>query len=293
MTANRRLTSVHTLAKWGLLTAITSVVCLGQFSDAGVHAAKAETATGRVSVERDRQLLAIMPGDILKVQETVVTGVDGHALFRISDGSTIEVFPNSRFTFRKNAPTWSDLLDVWLGRVRVQIQHLGNQPNPNRVLTPAAAISVRGTIFDITVSGDDESTVVEVEEGLVDVQHALLGGKKSVAAGESITVYRDAPLAHGKDKGTIFRQAIHMAMDAAVAATQRGGTGLPGGSTSPGGVGNTGPGTGPPTTPPTTTTPLPPVPGTSTTTTPSTTTTTTTVPSLPPLPSLPALPTLP
>ncbi len=63
---------------------------------------------------------------------------------------------------------------MWVGRVRLHIEHLGTTPNPNRILTPTAVISVRGTIFDVSVADDDETTLVEVEEGSVQVEHALL-----------------------------------------------------------------------------------------------------------------------
>ena len=39
--------------------------------------------------------------DQVKVQETIVTGKDGHALFQVTDGSTFEVFPNAKVIFRK------------------------------------------------------------------------------------------------------------------------------------------------------------------------------------------------
>jgi len=92
------------------------------------------------------------------------TGPDGHAVLQVSDGSTIEVYPNSKFVFRKNPGNWHDLIDIFLGKVRVHIEHLGTVPNPNRVITPVAVISVRGTTFDVTVNDDDEATTVEVEE---------------------------------------------------------------------------------------------------------------------------------
>ncbi len=110
--------------------------------------------------------------------------------------------------FRKNPPNWKDLLDVLVGRVRVHIEHFGNVPNPNRVLTPTAVISVRGTTFDITVDDDDENTLVEVEDGQVEVQHALLprGNSKLLSPGESLRVYRNEPIAAaGIDKGNLAR----------------------------------------------------------------------------------------
>ena len=102
------------------------------FSDAAEHAAVTKKAQGRVSVVRDMHPLALSVGDKVKVQETIVTGKDGYALFQVSDGSTFEVYPNSRVVFRKNPPNWKDFIDVLVGRVRVHIEHLGNIPNPNR-----------------------------------------------------------------------------------------------------------------------------------------------------------------
>ena len=132
----------------------------------------------------------------------IVTGADGHAVLQVSDGSTIEVYPNSTFVFRKNPGNWRDLIDVFLGKVRVHIEHLGTTPNPNRVMTPVAVISVRGTTFDVTVNDDDEATTVEVEDGTVEVRHALLGGNAAIVnAGEVFRVYRNEPIAQRMDKG--------------------------------------------------------------------------------------------
>src|SRR5258708_32981685 len=179
--------SLHTLA---LSLLCLSQLCLAQLppSDAGNYAARVVTQTGQVSVIKDVQPWALSVGDTVDVRDLIITGVDGHAILQVSDGSTFEVFPNSRVVFRKNPPNWRDFIDVLVGRVRVHIEHFGNVPNPNRVLTPTAVISVRGTTFDISVDDDDETTLIEVEEGTVDVQHALLprGDGKTISTGESL-----------------------------------------------------------------------------------------------------------
>lgn len=255
MTASTRART----AKLPLLAAAL-LVCPALYADnwftgAEQYAATAKTVAGQVSVERDMRLLGLVEGDKVKVQETVVTGRDGHALFQITDGSTWEVFPNSKVIFRKTQGSWRDLLDVMVGRVRVQIEHFGKTPNPNKIWTPTAVISVRGTIFDIVVDPEDESTLVTVEEGMVDVGHALLGSdvKRTLRAGESIRVYRDEPVARRMDKGNILKMAVRIGMEAvAVAAGGPRGTlggigGGNGGIGSGGGVGDSG---GGPTTPP-------------------------------------------
>jgi hypothetical protein len=206
-------------AKVSLLTAAMAVVCTAQFtpSDATPWAAKAVSVTGQVSVMRDTTPWAISVGDSIQVRQLIVTGEDGHALFQVSDGSTFEVYPNSQVVFRKNPPTWKDLIDLLVGRVRVHIEHMGTLPNPTRMLTPTAVISVRGTTFDVSVDNDDESTVVEVEEGIVEVRHALLPSEtRTLTTGESIKVNKNEPIAQASNKGTIARQVLHMAMDLAV-----------------------------------------------------------------------------
>lgn len=238
-------------AKLSLLLATTAVVCLGQFpppSDSGQYAAKVLTMTGQVSVLKDTILYGLTDGSTVQVQQMIVTGPDGHATFQVSDGSTFEVFPNSHLVFRKNAWNVKDLIDLLVGRIRVHIEHFGNVPNPNRILTPTAVISVRGTTFDITVDEDDETTTVEVEDGLVEVRHALLpsDSPKMLGPGDTIKVYKSQPIAqNGWDKGTIFRWAVRAMQDAANVASMRithGVLGTSGGASASGGgaAGDTG-----------------------------------------------------
>ena len=247
-------------AKSLLFIAFAAPLCLGQyFSDSPQHAAKAMTVEGRVSVLRNLREWAISAGDTIQVKETVVTGGDGHALFRVSDGSTFEVFPNAKVVFRNSPPNWKDLLDVLAGRVRIFVEQRNNKPNLNRVITPTAVISVRGTIFEVDVDGD-ETTLIEVEEGVVEVQHALLpvGQRRTLTAGESMRVHRDEPIAHGKwNTGDVFKAALRIAIDAAVVATRGGGSpGIGTIGTTPGPVGDT----KPPAPPPVTAPPPPPPP---------------------------------
>lgn len=235
------------IATGALLLAAMPMVCLAQGlpGDSPDYAAKVMSLTGAVSVMKDNQPWALSVGDSVQVRQVIVSGADGHALFQVSDGSTFEVFPNSYITFRKNPGNWRDLIDVMVGRIKVHIQKWGNQPNPNRIFTPTAVISVRGTTFDVSVN-EEESTVVEVEEGQVAVQHALLprGNPRVVNAGESITVYRTQPLeAKTFDKGAVAQRVLRALVDALSTQVSNGrnggGTSAPGGTTGGGSTGDT------------------------------------------------------
>jgi len=201
--------------------------------------------TGQVSVLRDSTPWALNLGDWVQVRQVILSGADGFAVLQVSDGSTFEVFPNSRVVFRNNPGNLRDLLDLLIGRVKVHIQKFGGQPNPNRVQTPTAVISVRGTIFDVTVEDEEATTLVYVEEGSVAVRHSLIasGEPKILNAGEYVRVYKNQPLARKSiDKGSVIQHGLRAAADALYTILYRmprtgGGTGAGGGAPLPGDTG--------------------------------------------------------
>ena len=192
--------------------------------------------TGQVSALRDDVPWALSVGDVVKPAQIVVTGVDGYAEFQVADGSHFEVFPNSRVAFRNNAGDWRDLLDILIGKVKIQIEKLGGLPNPNKVRTPTAVISVRGTVFDVNVEDEDATTLVLVEEGQVEVRHLLKGGQGRVLnEGEWIRVFKNQPIAMKMfDRGDVMQRAMRVARDAIYQAIMN----------NPGGVGSSGTGAG-------------------------------------------------
>jgi hypothetical protein len=223
----------------GLLLAALPSVCPAQViqTDSASAAAVVESMTGQVDVLRDSQPWALNVGSEVKPKQIIQTGPDGYAKFKVSDGSTFEVFPNSRVTFRSTPGDWRDLLEMWLGRVKVHIEHLNGLPNPNKVRTPTAIISVRGTTFDVQLEEDD-ATLISVDEGLVDVQHRLIGGQpKQVPAGGWIRVYRNVPLAQKTlDKTSVIRGALRAAADAIYTTIYRNPGGVSGGAPAGGGT---------------------------------------------------------
>jgi hypothetical protein len=252
-----------------VLISAAAGVCLAQFVPFGAAGAgEVIQLQGQVSVLKEGYPWALGAGDRVDAGRVIVTGPDGWAQFRVADGSTFEVYPNSRVTFRANTGNLRDLLDVWLGRIRVHIQRFQGQPNPNRIHTPTAVISVRGTTFDVSVNDDDETTVVAVEEGSVAVEHRLMprsGDPKILNGGDSLVVHRNEPLsARRVDKGRIM-QVFADVLWQVLARSPR----LPGGSgpslPGPGGTGGGLPlpgdtGATPPPPPPPAPAPAPPPP---------------------------------
>lgn len=199
-----------------LLYAATLVLSLAPLH-AQDSSAKIIYQTGQVSLQNGVSLVVLNLGDVVKAQQMIVTGPLGFAKLQVqSDGSTFEVYPNSRVIFRETPGSWEHLLNVWLGRVKVFIQHAPGVPNPNNVTSPTAVISVRGTVFDVVVQDTDGTTFVSVDEGLVDVRNWTAPGKAvSLHPGESVTVFRGQSLIGSKDShaGDFIRDGLRRMRD--------------------------------------------------------------------------------
>jgi len=209
-------------------------------STPGLRAQSHEAATvieleGQVSVIRGGQLPLFengVPGapvsqTKVNPKEEILSGPDGHAVFQISDGSTFEVFPNSRVTFQGEW-TIEDMLQLFLGKIRVQVEHR-NGPNHKKVQTPTAVISVRGTVFDVDVEDDDGTTYVSVEEGQVIVTHRLKGGNpKILNQYESLRIYANQPLAKAQSQGPAIKYVMNSIKNAVVDVVLNNPGGIPG-----------------------------------------------------------------
>lgn len=210
--------SIRLLGLAAVVSTIPAYLCAQTFAlpEPGSGAARLVSFTGQISILRDGNPWALNLGDEVQPQQVIVTGTDGYGIFKVSDGSTFEVFPKSRVVFRQNRGDWKDLLEVWLGKIRVQIEHPGGLPNNNKVRTPSAVISVRGTVFDVEVEDEDATTLVLDEEGQVAVQHLLRPGEPRILnPGEFIRVYKNEPLAKKLiDKGNLLQRAARAASDA-------------------------------------------------------------------------------
>ncbi len=226
-------------------------------------AARVISVTGQVSMVRNGDLWSMHTSDILPAGQEIVTGPDGHAEMELQDGSRFEVFPDSRVVFHANRGNWRDVLDIFLGKVKVHIQRLGGRPNPARVHSPTALIAVRGTTFEVEVQSSD-APVVSVVEGLVEVSNRVRPGDSVLLHdGESVRVISTEPLspprvskvnAVGKvmqvvlDRTVEFCRTVGCGTGAGKAPT---GTPTPGGSTTPTGTATSGTSSSGTTTPPT------------------------------------------
>jgi hypothetical protein len=248
-----------------LLPALGVCLCVGTLHAQSQAAAKVIEEVGQVSIMESGSFTALSVGSTVRPQQLIVTGPDSFARFQVlSDGSTFEVYANSKVIFRETLGDWKHLLNLWIGRVKVFIQHAPGVPNPNNVTTPTAVISVRGTVFDVVVRDDDGTTDVAVDEGAVSVRNVTApGAPVLLGPGDMITVFKGQPLLGRQiDKGNLMRNALRVMRDTVlqVLLNRQPGAipGSGGGTTSPapgnggsqGDKGKTGGGTTPPGAPP-------------------------------------------
>jgi ferric-dicitrate binding protein FerR (iron transport regulator) len=230
-----------------LLPAVLAAVFLTPCHAQSHETAKVIEVQGQVTVSRGGQVALFQFGTIgataanskVGANEEIVAGPDGHAVFQIGDGSTFEVFPNSRVVFQAKW-TLEDMLELVLGKIRVTIEHR-NGPNHKKVSTPTALISVRGTVFDVDVEDPDGTTFVSLEEGQVEVRHLLLPTSTPVLLDQNrrtIRIYPNQPLAKaGSPSPGIqyvwdhFKNAVYD-----IVLNHPGGLGMPGGGGTPGSV---------------------------------------------------------
>ncbi|OFV99841.1 MAG: hypothetical protein A3H28_08845 [Acidobacteria bacterium RIFCSPLOWO2_02_FULL_61_28] len=205
----------------------------------GPDTARVVTLTGRVSLERLGELWVLAAGQTVSAGQVVVTGPDGFAQLELADHSTIEVFPNARLLFRANRFNWRELLELYIGKVRLQIQHLTDGDSPYRVTTPTAVISIRGTVLDVVV-GPTQETLVQVETGSVGVRHRLMPGREVIVeSGQSLQVLPNVPLAAAaKATGALVAvgKIVKAAGETLARVQQTTGTGRSGGGSSPKGA---------------------------------------------------------
>jgi hypothetical protein len=165
-------------------------------------------ASGQVSRVRDAQAWAVSSGERVRVQQLITTGADGYAKFVVAGGSFFEVFSDSRLVFRQNTANVGDLLDVIGGRVRVHLQPAIGQAQ-QRVFTPTAIVIARQPATIAIAIDEDNAVRIDVLEGEVAVQHALLpNGPTMVKAIDAILVRPDEAISRRVDRGSLYRYTM-------------------------------------------------------------------------------------
>ena len=75
-------------------------------------------------------------GFVVAAHDEIRTGPDGYVRIGLKDGSQVEILGNSRIQLGLPRPSLMRMLDIFLGHVRVVIEHISGKPNPYSFGTP-------------------------------------------------------------------------------------------------------------------------------------------------------------
>jgi hypothetical protein len=185
-----------------------------------IREARATSVTGQVSRIRDGQPWAVSTGDRIGIQQMITTGSDGYAHFKVAGGSSFDVFANSRVVFRQYAANSGDLLDVLAGRVRIHLQPSVGQLQ-QRIFCPVAIITAHEPATVALAIDEDDTARIDVMEGAIGVQHALLPSSEPmlVTAVDAVLVHKDQQISHQLDRGSLYRYTVKPLKDILSAIT--------------------------------------------------------------------------
>ncbi|MDO9405401.1 MAG: FecR family protein [Polaromonas sp.] len=164
---------------------------------AAVTAGTAQFIAGDVNVRRaDNSLNPLAKGRDVESGQSIVTGPNGRAQVKFTDGGLLSLQPNSEFriaNYADKADPQQDrfLVDFLRGGMRAITGLIGKRNTANyKVTTTTATIGIRGSGFSAGYA-EDGSVLVTTELDAIEVCNA--GVCIGLAVGESARIFKDQP----------------------------------------------------------------------------------------------------
>ena len=170
-----------------IIVVIVVVVALNN----GHRVIKVESFEGAVSLVRDSDETDIMEGMNLKSEDTVTTGDSGLLQLLVDADKHILAKENTCFTIEASGSDEKGILRIELayGTSLIEIENKLSDDSSVEVNTPNASLSVRGTTFETSYMETNNTTVVKVTDGVVNVASDTESAE--VTAGQMATVRDD------------------------------------------------------------------------------------------------------
>lgn len=171
---------------------VAAVVILAIVFSGGHRVIKVESFDGEVSLERDSDEKDMVEGMNLKSKDTITTGEDGLVELLVDSDKHILARENTCFEIISSGNEKAGKLKIKLeyGTSLIEIENKLNDDSTVEVKTPNASLSVRGTTFEVSYSKEDDVTIVEVTDGVVEVSNGE--ETENVSEGESAVVAQDS-----------------------------------------------------------------------------------------------------
>lgn len=174
-----------------ILVVIATVAVVLFILNRGHRVIKVQSFEGTVSLERGSSKKDILVGMNLKSEDTVTTGNDGLIELLVDEDKHIVAEADTCFMITSSGNEKKGRLKIELlyGTSLIEIDNKLPDGSSVEVKTPNATLSVRGTTFETTYKDAEDTTILKVKEGVVNVAV----GKKTedVEAGNMATIKDD------------------------------------------------------------------------------------------------------
>ncbi len=159
--------------------------------NSGHRVIKIESFSGDVELERGSDEEDVFEGMKLKSEDKVTTGEASLVELLVDEDKHIVAEENTCFTIVASGDEKEGKLKIELeyGTSLVDIENKLSDDSDVEVETPNATLSVRGTTFEVGYTEDENTTVVEVTSGAVEVETE--GTSEMVDAGNMAIIVDD------------------------------------------------------------------------------------------------------
>jgi len=185
--------SNHSSSRWPLWMAVAAAWPLQGLAAAGM----VQFATGDVQLRRAAGALPALKGVEVESGDIVITGANGRAQIRFSDGGLVALYPDSQFTVTRYADAGNAAQDQFAvnlarGGLRAITGWIGKRDARNyKVTTPTAVVGIRGSAFLIAFNAQGELLVTGEQD---EIEVCTEAGCVGVTAGESVRVVSSSEL---------------------------------------------------------------------------------------------------
>ena len=187
------MTSDQKRARLALLMGMVAAWPLTGLAAAGL----VQFTAGDVQLRRGDSLSRLAKGAELDGGDVVLTGTEGRAQIRFSDGGLVALYPDSQFTvtrYADGAGTGEDhfVVNLLRGGMRALTGLIGKRnPSSYKVITPTAVVGIRGSAFMLAIDANGK-VLVSGEQDEIEV--CTQAGCVGVTAGEAVLVLSDQEL---------------------------------------------------------------------------------------------------
>ncbi|MBQ9936123.1 MAG: FecR domain-containing protein [Lachnospiraceae bacterium] len=143
---------------------------------------------GDVKLARDNKDKELFSGINLKSGDKVSTGHKSEVLLLADSDKSLLASENTSFSIEASGDTKKGRIYINLeyGTTLITIENKLAEEDSFEIETPNAAMSVRGTVFEVTYNKETDETLLTVKEGCVEVVNDILS--KLINEGESVVI---------------------------------------------------------------------------------------------------------